>query len=72
VLVVRLARRNLNTDTGFMRALRIGAVLGLAGVAAHSLLDFGLHIICNAVVFLTLIMLATFQRKAHLDELETT
>lgn len=72
VLVVRLAYRNLNTDTGFMRAVRIGAVLGLAGVAAHSLLDFGLHLISNAVVFLTLIMLATFQRKAHLDELETT
>ena len=72
VIAVRLARRNLNTDTGFIRAVRIGAVLGLAGVAAHSLLDFGLHLICNAVVFLTLIMLATFQRKAHLDELETT
>jgi O-antigen ligase len=72
VLVVRLARRNLNTDTGFMRAVRIGAVLGLAGVATHSLLDFGLHLIGNTVVFFTLIMLATFQRKAHFDELETT
>ena len=72
VIVVRLARRNLNTDTGFMRAVRIGAVLGLAGVAAHSLLDFGLHLIGNAVFFFTLIMMATFQRKAHLDEFETT
>lgn len=72
VIVVRLARRNLNTDTGFMRAIRIGAVLGLAGVAAHSLLDFGLHLMGNAVVFLTLIMMATFQRKGHLDGFETT
>lgn len=72
VIVVRLARRNLNVDTGFIRAVRIGAVLGLAGVAAHSLLDFGLHLFGNTVVFLTLIMLATFQRKAHLDGFETT
>lgn len=72
VIVVRLARRNLNTDTGFIRAVRIGAVLGLAGVAAHSLLDFGLHLFGNTVVFLTLIMLATFQRKAHIDGFETT
>ena len=71
-IVVRLARRNLNTDKGFIRAVRIGAVLGLAGVAAHSLLDFGLHLFGNTVVFLTLIMLATFQRKAHLDGFETT
>ena len=72
VIVVRLARRNLNIDTGFIRAVRIGAVLGLAGVAAHSLLDFGLHLFGNTVVFFTLIMLATFQRKAHIDEFETT
>lgn len=72
VIVIRLAGRNLNTDTGFLRAVRIGAVLGLAGVAAHSLLDFGLHLIGNTVVFFTLIMLATFQRKGHVDETETT
>jgi O-antigen ligase len=72
VIVVGLARRTLNTDTGFIRAARIGAVLGLAGVAAHSLLDFGLHLFGNTVVFFTLIMLATFPRKAHLDGFETT
>lgn len=72
VIVVRLTRQNLNKDTGFIRAVRIGAVLGLAGVAAHSLLDFGLHLFGNTVVFFTLIMLATFQRKAHLDGFETT
>lgn len=72
VMVIRAAHRNLETDTGFIRAVRIGAVLGLAGVAAHSLLDFGLHLFGNTVVFFTLIMLATFQRKAHLDGFETT
>jgi O-antigen ligase len=72
VIVIRLAHRNLNTDTGFLRAVRSGSVLGIAGVAAHSLLDFGLHLMGNTVVFLTLIMLATFQRRDTLDEFETT
>jgi len=47
------------SDTGFMRAARVGATVGIAGVATHSLLDFGLHLLGNAVVFLTLIMIAT-------------
>lgn len=72
VIVVRLAHKNLNTDTGFIRAVRIGSILGIAGVAAHSLLDFGLHIFGNTVVFLTLIMMATFRRRDTFDEYETT
>ncbi|HJU94024.1 MAG TPA: O-antigen ligase family protein [Pyrinomonadaceae bacterium] len=59
VVVVRTIRKNLSVDTGFRRAVRFGAVLGLTGVAAHSLVDFGLHMIVNALVFLTLIMMAT-------------
>ena len=62
VVVIRDAYRNLLIDTGFMGAVRFGAVLGIAGVAAHSLVDFGLHMIANAVVFLTLIMMATMSR----------
>ena len=57
--VFRKARENLLGDNGYMRAVRLGAILGIAGVAAHSLVDFGLHILVNAVVFLTLIMMAT-------------
>jgi len=59
VAVVRKTRENLLSNTGFMRAVRLGAVLGITGVAAHSLVDFGLHIMTNAIVFITLIMVAT-------------
>jgi O-antigen ligase len=59
VALIRKARENLFADVGYMRAVRLGAILGIAGVAAHSLVDFGLHIIVNAVVFLTLVTLAT-------------
>jgi len=67
VEVVRRVRTNLSSDVGFKRSVRLGAVLGLAGVAAHSLVDFGLHIMVNAVVFITLIMMATasFDAKAQ-------
>jgi len=54
VAVVRKIRAN-----GVEGAMRLGAVIGLAGVAAHSLVDFGLHIMVNAIVFLALIMIAT-------------
>lgn len=63
--VIRLARKNLSSSTGFVRALRLGAILGIAGVAVHSLFDFGLHLLGNAVVFLTLIMMATAQLEVR-------
>lgn len=67
--VIRLARKNLWSNRGFICAARLGAVLGIAGIAAHSLLDFGLHLTSNAIVFLTLIMLATarFDSRKSVD-----
>jgi O-antigen ligase len=61
VAVARRARRNLIEDVGYMRAVRFGAILGIAGVAAHSLVDFGLHITTNAVVCMMLIMIVTME-----------
>lgn len=52
IAVIRAARQNTNKA-------QLGAILGIAGVAAHSLVDFGLHILVNAIVFLSLIMIAT-------------
>jgi len=63
VMVIRAVRKNFSRHTDFIRAARVGALLGIAGVAAHSLVDFGLHMIANAVVFLTLIMIVTTKIK---------
>ena len=65
VAAVRKIRHNLLVDTGYKRAVRLGAVLGITGVAAHSLVDFGLHIMTNAVVFIVLIMIATSKIDAQ-------
>jgi O-antigen ligase len=65
ITAIRLAKRNLWSSTGFAYALRLGAVIGIAGVVVHSLFDFGLHLLGNAVVFLTLIMMATAQIESR-------
>jgi O-antigen ligase len=57
IAFVRATRRNLWAED--MRTVRFGAILGITGVAAHSLVDFGLHILVNAIVFLALISIAT-------------
>ncbi len=56
--VLTRIRQNLNSPHRFRRAACLGASIGLAGVAVHSLGDFGLHMIANAFVFTTLIVIA--------------
>ena len=63
--LVRTAKQKLNKlrSTGaaagapnsFERAITLGAVAGILTVAIHSLVDFGLHITINAVVFTVLV-----------------
>jgi len=59
VAVIRRTRRNLRSTNRFRRAACFGATIGLIGVAVHSLVDFGLHIMINALIFTTLIVIAT-------------
>ncbi|MGH9883440.1 MAG: O-antigen ligase family protein, partial [Pyrinomonadaceae bacterium] len=59
VVVFRKTREKLRNSVRFRRAACLGATLGIIGVAVHSLVDFGLHMMANALVFTALIVLAT-------------
>lgn len=58
------ARLRLRPASAFARAACFGALVGLAGVAVHSIVDFGLHLTINAVVFLALVVIATADVRA--------
>jgi len=60
--VVALFRKmavNLASRDRFQSALCVSALLGITGVAVHSMVDFGLHLLGNAFVFVILLMFAT-------------
>ena len=59
VAVLKEARINLQSADGFRRAACFAALIGIAGVAVHSLVDFGLHRMVNAMIFASLIVIAT-------------
>jgi O-antigen ligase len=59
ILLYRRIRENLRAANRFRSAACFGAALGILGVAVHSLVDFGLHTFANALVFTSLIVIAT-------------
>jgi O-antigen ligase len=59
VLLFRRVSHNLKITKGFRAAACSGALIGIIGVAVHSLVDFGLHMLVNALVFTALIFLAS-------------
>lgn len=60
----REIKRRLSEDV-FRRVVCLGGAVGLVGVAIHSLVDFGLHVMANWVIFTVLIALATFRFSAE-------
>lgn len=60
-LVVKGVRRGYQAQDSFRRAASLGAGVGLFGVAVHSLVDFGLHVTINALVFTALVVIAVAQ-----------
>ncbi|MEP6742485.1 MAG: O-antigen ligase family protein [bacterium] len=62
VALVKKAKANLASTNRLRRAACLGASIGIAGVAVHSLVDFGLHMIVNALVFTTLVVIATSEQ----------
>lgn len=68
VMVIRRIRSVIHNDRSHIRAVRFGAILAIAGVMVHSLVDFGLHMMSNAVIFMVLIGIATVSiRKKVID-----
>lgn len=59
VLALRRARANLRAPERIKRAACLAALIGIAGVAAHSLVDFGLHRMSIAMIFTALLVIAT-------------
>jgi O-antigen ligase len=62
-LLFRRARARLRVGTPFARAAACGAVVGVIGVAAHSAVDFGLHVTGNALFFAALLAVATAETR---------
>ncbi|MEO7970979.1 MAG: O-antigen ligase family protein [bacterium] len=60
-------KTNLRSHHRVRRAACLGATIGIASVAVHSIVDFGLHMIVNALVFTTLIVIATSEQPWHTD-----
>jgi O-antigen ligase len=59
-IICRELSRRLSEDV-FRQVVCLGGAVGLVGVAVHSLVDFGLHVMANSVIFAVLIALATFR-----------
>jgi O-antigen ligase len=54
---------NLKSRDSQRRAHTFAATLAIAGVAVHSLVDFGLHMMVNALIFIALITIATAEKN---------
>jgi len=59
ILAGRRAFRNLRAGDRSLRSTAFGATVGIFGVLIHSLVDFGLHVPLNALVFVVLLVVAT-------------
>jgi O-antigen ligase len=57
LIFANVARRAVNQEKRSGAAVAVGAVVGISTVAIHSLVDFGLHVPINAMVFAALIAL---------------
>ena len=61
-LVVSRTLKNLKSSDRLTKSSCFGAAIGIFGVLIHSFVDFGLHIMINALIFAVLVVIATTKR----------
>jgi O-antigen ligase len=61
-LVVSRTLKNLKSSDRLTKSSCFGAAIGIFGVLIHSFVDFGLHIMINALIFAVLVVIATIKR----------
>jgi len=59
IVFIRRARHQISSFDSFRRAACLGAMTGIFGILIHNVVDFGLHVTANAVVFIALVVIAT-------------
>lgn len=64
MLFIKRARKIWTGCEGYRKAATLGALTALFGVAVHSVVDFGLHITVNALIFTALVVTATVYTKS--------
>ena len=62
-LVLKKSLTAFGSGDHFRRSACFGALLGICGVFLHSVADFGLHVVGNALVFFVLIVIAVARIK---------
>lgn len=65
-VICREIKRRLSEGL-FPQVVSLGGAIGLLGVAVHSLVDFGLHVMANTLIFTVLIALATFSVRQQIE-----
>ena len=55
IVLIRQVSQSVTNAEGFQRAVLLGTMISLVGAGVHSIVDFGLHITVNALVFVVLL-----------------
>jgi len=65
IALINQIRETVNATKGFQRAASLGAIVALAGIAVHSIVDFGLHITVNGLMFVALLVILSLKPIRH-------
>jgi len=67
IIVVKRILKQFFSPNKFRRASCFGAVLGICGVFLHSITDFGLHVLVNALVLTILVVIAAADTDSNAE-----